>query len=81
MNKMKNKKYHNPVEKSIKSGRVKIDTTNTQIRDCLFSCLITGTSIKSGRVKLVYQYKETKSIPLTHKYVTAYFPVLLQALQ
>jgi hypothetical protein len=36
MNKMKNKKYHNPVE---------------------------------------------KSIPLTHKYVTAYFPVLLQALQ
>ena len=44
MNKMKNKKYHNPVEKSIKVAGL-------------------------------------KSIPLTHKYVTAYFPVLLQALQ
>ena len=33
MNKMKNKK--------ISQSSKKIDTTNTQIRDCLFSCLST----------------------------------------
>ena len=34
--------------------RDKIDTPNTRIHDRLLSLLGTGTSIKSGRVKLVF---------------------------
>ena len=33
--------------------RYKIDTPNAQIHDRSFSCLSTGTSIKSGGAKLV----------------------------
>jgi len=33
--------------------REKIDIPNTQIHDCSLLCLGTGTSIKSGGVKLV----------------------------
>jgi hypothetical protein len=54
---MKNKKYHT-VKTVLKSTRkiverVKIDTLNTKIQDCSLSWPGTGTSIKSGEVKLV----------------------------
>ena len=37
----------------IRRNRYKIDTPNTDIHDLSFSWLSTGTSIKSGRKKLV----------------------------
>jgi hypothetical protein len=43
--------FQNPIAKIIE--RDKIDTPNTQIHDRSLSCLGTGTSIKSGRVKLI----------------------------
>ena len=52
-------KYHTvgTVPKSnrqiVETGR--IDTPNTQIHDCLLCWLGTDTSIKSGRVRLVYK--------------------------
>ena len=55
--KIKNKKYH-PVGTITKSNviiveRGKIDTTTTQIRDLSLVWCGTGTSLKSGGVKLV----------------------------
>ena len=54
---MKTKKYHTvrTVPKSNRkiAERGKIDTPNTQIYDGSLFMLGTGTSIKSGRVKLV----------------------------
>ena len=54
---MKNNKYHT-VETVLKPNikiveRDKLDTSNTQIHDRSLSWLGTGTSIKSGGVKLV----------------------------
>ena len=55
---MKTKKYHTvrTVPKSNRkiAERGKIDTPNTQIYDGSLFMLGTGTSIKSGRVKLVW---------------------------
>jgi len=54
---MKNKKYH--TERIIPKSNIKIvergkiDTPNTHIHDCSLSWPGTGTSIKSGGVKLV----------------------------
>ena len=57
MNQMKNKKYHTVgtiPQSNIKIvERAKIDTSNTQIHDSSFSWVGTGTSMESGRVKLV----------------------------
>jgi hypothetical protein len=38
--------FQNSIEKTVE--RVKIDTPNTQIQNCSFSWLGTGTSLKSG---------------------------------
>ena len=55
--KMKNKNYHTvgtvPTFNSKIVEKGQIDTPNTQIHDHSLSWLGTGTSIKSGRVKLV----------------------------
>jgi hypothetical protein len=56
--KKKNKKKNHMVGTIPKSNRKivtrdKIDIPNTQIHDCSLICLGTGTSIKSGGVKLV----------------------------
>ena len=61
----KNKKYHT-VETAPKcNGKIvdrgKIDTPNTHIHDSSLSCLGKGTSIKSGRVKLVLRVNNYKS--------------------
>ena len=51
---MNNTKYHTfgTIPKSSKII-CKINTLNTQRRDCFLSWLGTGTSIKSGAIKLV----------------------------
>ena len=48
-NKFQSKQFQNRIEE-----KCKIETHNTQIHDRSFSLLDTGTSIKSGEVKLLF---------------------------
>ena len=63
---MKNKKYHSVGTIPTSNIKIvdigKVDTPNTQIHDFSLSWLDTGTSITSGRVKLVIW---TQSFPLS----------------
>ena len=52
--------FQNQIEKTVEKD--KIDTSNTQIHDRSLSWLGTGTSVKSGGVKLVLWYKTQKRI-------------------
>jgi hypothetical protein len=73
---MKNEKYQTvgtfPKFNRKIVARDKIDTPNTQIHDNSLSCLDTGTSIKSGGVKLILL---AQTFPITLNVYTGLFVV------